>query len=107
MSLAKALLVAFLVLATSVASAKVHEMWVVRYNGPGNDQDEARALAVDDSGYLYVTGGSYGSGTQSDYATVKYTPNGDTVWVARYNSPWNSGETAIAVAVDAAGNVPP
>jgi uncharacterized delta-60 repeat protein len=93
------------VLATSVASAKVHEMWVARYNGPGDDQDGAWALTVDADGNIYVTGQSYGSGTYSDYATVKYDPNGDTVWVARYNSPWNSGDIANAVAVDAAGNV--
>jgi hypothetical protein len=45
--------------------------WVRRYNGPGNNEDRPTALAVDDSGNVYVTGYTW-SGTSNDYATVKY-----------------------------------
>jgi uncharacterized delta-60 repeat protein len=81
------------------------EQWVARYNGPANDWDEAADLAVDDAGNVYVTGGSEGSGTYSDYATVKYNSAGIEQWVARYNGPVNSPDEAIALALDAAGNV--
>jgi len=81
-------------------------LWVRRYNGPGNSYDDASALALDTAGNLYVTGSSYGgSGTNFDYATIKYAPNGDTLWVRRYNGPGNGSDGARALALDKAGNV--
>lgn len=80
-------------------------MWVRRYNGPGNGSDEAAAIAVDDLGYVYVTGSSYNTGTSSDYATIKYNITGDTVWVRRYNGAGNSGDEARGIVVDKKGNV--
>ena len=79
--------------------------WVRRYNGPGNSDDVAYAMALDGSGNVYVTGGSVGSETSCDYATTKYYPNGDTAWVRRYNRPGNGGDEASAIAVDDSGNV--
>jgi 3-isopropylmalate dehydratase small subunit len=81
------------------------EQWVARYNGPGNDWDRARAIAVDAAGYIYITGYSYGSGTSRDYATVKYDALGVEQWVARYDGPGNDWDEANAIAVDAAGNI--
>ncbi len=81
-------------------------LWVRTYNGPGNDADGAYTLAVDDSGNVYVTGGSYGSGTWADYATLKYNSYGDTLWVRRYYNPYaNYSDVAIALAVGQTGNV--
>jgi hypothetical protein len=87
------------------ALAQPTEEWVARYNGPGNTQDQAYAVAADAAGNVYVTGSSQGSSTGDDYATIKYSPNGDQLWVARYNGPGGSGDNARAIAVDAAGNV--
>ncbi|MDH5185608.1 MAG: SBBP repeat-containing protein, partial [candidate division WOR-3 bacterium] len=82
-----------------------NSLWVRTYKGPGNGIDVAQAIAVDDSGNVYVTGRSTGSGTGNDYATIKYNPEGDALWVRRYNGPANGSDGAQAIAVDEAGNV--
>jgi uncharacterized delta-60 repeat protein len=79
--------------------------WVKRYNGPGNGNDQASAIAVDDDGNIYVTGASTGNGTGIDFATIKYDDDGDTKWVKRFNGPGNGNDQAVAIAVDDDGNV--
>jgi len=81
------------------------ELWVRRYNGPGNGTDMAFDLAVDFSGNVYVTGVSGGSGTLGDYATIKYDSSGNKLWVKRYNGAANWSDIANAVALDRSGNV--
>ena len=61
------------------------QQWVQTYNGPGNSLDETSSIAVDGSGNVYVTGRSTGSGTDYDYATIKYSSSGVQQWVQRYN----------------------
>jgi hypothetical protein len=83
-----------------------NQIWVKRYNGPGNCYDQATALAVDDAGNIYITGISYGgSSALSDYATIKYASNGNQLWVARYNGPSQKDDEAYSITVDASGNV--
>ena len=81
------------------------QQWVARYNGPGNNTDWARSIKVDGSGNVYVTGYSYGSGTNKDYATIKYNSAGVEQWVQRYNGPANDLDEAYSLAVDGSGNV--
>jgi hypothetical protein len=47
------------------------ELWVARFNGPGNNEDIPSAMAVDDSGNVYVTGRSNGGSSNFDYSTIK------------------------------------
>jgi hypothetical protein len=83
-----------------------NEMWVRRYNGTRSDNDEAYAIAIDDSSNVYVTGVVDDYQNQGDYLTIKYFPNGDTAWVRRYNSYVGSGaDKACAISFDASGNV--
>jgi hypothetical protein len=82
------------------------QQWVRTYNGPGNADDVARAIATDAAGNVYVTGFSVGSGgAQEDYATIKYDTDGNQLWLARYNGPADNWDEALDVAVDDEGNV--
>src|SRR5574341_1986301 len=84
--------------------AQVDTAWVRRYNGPANGQDEASVLVVDYSGNVFVSGRS-NRGTSVDYATLKYSPQGDALWVRRYNEPGNFQDVPTASAVDSSGNL--
>ncbi len=92
--------------ATIRYNANGDTVWVRRYNnGPGSNGDEVYAMAVDNAGNVYVTGNSYASGTNYDWATIKYNTSGDTIWARRYNGPGNGVDQANAIAVDGSGNV--
>ncbi|HUP10913.1 MAG TPA: SBBP repeat-containing protein, partial [Niastella sp.] len=79
--------------------------WVKKYNGPGNDEDEAVAICTDHNGNVYVTGYSTGNGTGRDLTTIKYDAGSNTKWVKRFNGTGNGNDAAVAVAVDDDGNV--
>ncbi|NIO47941.1 MAG: hypothetical protein GTN73_00665 [Candidatus Aminicenantes bacterium] len=82
--------------------------WADRYDNRdvANARDEAAAIAVDLYGNIYVTGRSQGSGLDFDIVTIKYSSNGERLWVKRYNyGPANGNDEAVAIGVDALGNV--
>ena len=82
-----------------------NQLWVARYSGPSNQQNGATAVAADTKGNVYVTGYSIGIGTGYDYATIKYDPDGNELWVARYDGPTHGFDYAYAMAIDGAGSV--
>lgn len=77
--------------------------WARQFNGTANFHDQATAIAVDDNGNVYVTGQSFGS--NYDFATVKYNPNGSQEWVAIYDGSARAEDRPVAIALDSQGNV--
>jgi hypothetical protein len=49
-----------------------NEQWIARLDGPAGSDDEASTISHDSAGNAYVTGHIALSGTDLDYATVKY-----------------------------------
>ncbi|MCO5053281.1 MAG: SBBP repeat-containing protein [Verrucomicrobiae bacterium] len=80
-------------------------VWTNRYNGPGNGTDTATAIAVDNQGNVFVTGYSVGVGIISDYLTIKYSNAGAVLWMKRSDELSIGNASAMALAVDDAGNV--
>lgn len=81
-------------------------LWVKRYNGPGGSVDEPSDIAIDAQAGIYVTGRSIGAGFSgySDYATIKYGTDGDSLWLRRHN-PADLDDVPVAVDLDRYGNV--
>jgi len=76
------------------------KIWDVFYDG--GPIDTATSIAVDESGNVYVTGGSV-SGSDYDYCSVKYDSDGKEIWSTTYGGYDN--DVALGIAVDNIGNV--
>ena len=56
--------------------------------------------------FVFVMGFSAGSGSENDYATIKYSNAGMPLWTNRYNNgPIDVYDFAVALVVDSSGNV--
>ncbi|MCI0450073.1 MAG: SBBP repeat-containing protein [Chlorobi bacterium] len=75
------------------------QQWVALYNGPNNSIDVSRSISVDNLGNTYITGTSRGANSD-DYVTIKYAPNGSSLWVMAYNGPANGSDLSVSVVVD-------
>jgi WD40 repeat protein len=87
------------------SAATGEQLWVSRYNGPASQSDGAAALAVSPTGRtVFVTGGSQGRTSASDYATVAYNAStGKQLWVRRYNGRANAWDAAASLALSRDG----
>lgn len=79
------------------------QQWIQRYNGH-NGNDEARSLALDGSGNVYITGSTYVGTDNTDCVTIKYTNTGVYVWMNRFSGAAAKQDAGNAIAVDGSGN---
>ncbi len=85
------------------ASGKM--LWSKTYNGSANENDAARAIIVDANGNAYITGYSVNTDTYYDITTIKYSPNGEQLWVKTYNGKDNDYDEGNTITLDDKGNV--
>ena len=80
-------------------------LWVARYSGAGNGEDEGLSVAVSPGGArVFVTGISWGGTSGYDLATVAYSAaTGARLWAQRYNGPGNGNDYGGSVAVSPDG----
>jgi uncharacterized delta-60 repeat protein len=80
-------------------SASGTQQWINLYNGTGNGEDKASAIGLLND-YVIVTGASWGTVNNHDYATVKYANlAGTQLQVTRYTMSGISEDMAKSIAV--------
>ncbi|WP_266205271.1 SBBP repeat-containing protein [Pontibacter kalidii] len=92
------------------STASGEQAWVQTYNGARNHNDEARAIAVDGKGGVYVTGTSLVDidmwGSRYAYVTLKYNgADGTQVWRAQYAEGVGVLNDPKAIVLDGMGGV--
>ena len=84
------------------------EQWAKRYSGTHNLEDEPRDLALDQNGNIFV-GGTINCDNDTDgltdYALVKYSPDGLELWAMTYDGTGKNADKLSAIFVDEFGNV--
>src|ERR1700735_5442020 len=99
-------LTAWIICATVSASAQIQQAWVAKYdNGITKGNHQALKMALDSTGNIYVLGVSANANTNTGYAVVKYAPNGNQIWAARYDSTNYPTATPAGFALDSSNAV--
>src|SRR6185312_12029143 len=103
------LLACALSIASPASAQHFLRTWVQTFNGPGFDNDEMAAMAIDRNNNIFVTGKSAHNGTtiplSYDYATVAFSSAGVPLWTNIFDDAIGGSDSANAIALDTNGNV--
>ncbi|GAB4301024.1 MAG: hypothetical protein Kow0098_28900 [Ignavibacteriaceae bacterium] len=88
-------------------SASGNILWIRTFNGTGNVHDNAYSLISDQDNYIYVSGITGTSNSQSYYepAVIKYTPEGDSLYFILRDSITASSGFPKEILFDSNGNI--
>jgi outer membrane protein assembly factor BamB len=79
--------------------------WINTYDGPLHQSDQTFSIALDKQLNIYVLGSSKNLYGKLVYATIKYSNNGEQLWVREYINSDSSFAYPEALSVDSSGNV--
>lgn len=84
-----------------------NKIWNTSYSFPGSaGYDLFGGIALDNSGNVIITGRSKSTTTFYDYATVKFSNDGNLIWSRRYNGPSpNKYDGAYGITTDLSDNI--
>ncbi|MBK8966957.1 MAG: SBBP repeat-containing protein [Lewinellaceae bacterium] len=85
--------------------SKGDTVWTRRYEGAAPGLAGGRAIHVDGSGNVYVTGSIQGASSGADILTIKYGATGVQLWASVYKGSTTSKDIGYNLVVDVFGNV--
>ena len=91
--------------ATVKYSSAGTQLWANKFASASRGDALVQSMALDNEGNTYVTGIVPGAAGSFDYATIKISSTGQSVWTNFYDGPNHSDDEAVAVALDPAENV--
>ena len=77
----------------------------ILYNSPYNNHDQAKAIATDINGNVYVAGRVSVNSSTSDIVVIKYNSSMTQQWATIFNTPENYIDDVNAMKVDGSGNI--
>lgn len=81
-------------------------LWQKNFNSYSDYEDRFSDMALDSHGNLIVSGYAKRiNGSDFDAITIKYNPQGDTIWVRRYNESNNYSDSPVKIRIDKVDNI--
>lgn len=81
------------------------QVWVNRYNGQGDYSDRFTSVMADASGNTFLAGSTVLPGNNQDIVLMKLDTSGNVLWKNIYNGPASGADAALAMTMDATGNI--